>query len=70
MFFFVFIVFLRPNVVVTVWPLWMQESKPSLAVCALESLVTHSSHPQQLLTALRCLIRLTVTTVENGENKL
>jgi len=50
--------------------LLIQESKPSLAVCALESLVSHSSNPQQLLTALRCLVRLTVTAVENGENKL
>jgi len=54
----------------TVLLLLMQESKPSLAVCALESLVTHSSNPQQLLTSLRCLIRLTVTALGAGENKL
>ena len=62
---------------VTVLLLLMQESKPSLAVCALESLVSHLSSQvshlassQQLLTALRCLIRLIFTALGNGENKM
>jgi len=49
--------------------LLVQESKSNLAVYALESLVTHSSNPQHLLTALRCLIRLMVRALENGDNK-
>ncbi len=45
-----------------------QQSCPKVAMQALESLVEHSPHHQQALTALRCLTRLRLTDQNQQED--
>ena len=47
----------------------LQQSNRTVAVRALECLVSHSPDSQQVLTALRCLIRLRLTFLADNIDK-
>jgi hypothetical protein len=44
--------------------------KPVLAIHALEGLIAHSNSSRQILTALRCLVRLRFTVMPVSNDKV